>query len=57
MALLSGAKAIASGTCSDCGRHYSTLVRIAEGENAAYVKCGGCGHINNAEEFEARKHA
>lgn len=56
MALLSHAVAVASGVCSDCRRRYQTLVKVAEGENQAYVRCGGCGHINNADEFESRKH-
>jgi len=57
MALYSGAKAYATGTCSGCGREYAALVATAEGENFAYVRCSECGHINAAEDFEGVRSA
>jgi len=53
MSLLSNSRVIAAGTCSDCERQYRAPVGLSEGENAAYVRCGGCGHINNADSFES----
>lgn len=53
MSLLSKSQVVASGTCSDCSRQYRATIGLSEGENAAYVRCAGCGHINNADSFES----
>jgi len=47
----SSPEAYATTVCSDCGREFSAWVELTEGKNEAYVRCGECGHINNAEEF------
>lgn len=47
-------KAIASGTCSECGREYSTTVLAPDGANSAYVRCGACRHINHTDNFDPR---
>jgi len=45
--------AIASATCSDCGRQFSTKVHAPDGANSAYVRCAACRHINHTTDFEA----
>jgi DNA-directed RNA polymerase subunit RPC12/RpoP len=41
----------AMAECTDCGHHFGAWVRLSEGKSEAYIKCGECGHINDAEEF------
>jgi uncharacterized Zn finger protein len=51
----SSPRAYATTVCSDCGRHFGARVVLTEGNNEAYVKCGECGHINNADEFRGKR--
>lgn len=50
----SSARAYATTACSDCGRQFGTWVELSEGYNRAYIRCGECGHINNATKFEGK---